>query len=77
MNKGEIIIYKTEDGLPSIDVKLEEDKIWLTQQQMALLFKRDYKTISKHVNNILERVNCLEIQLSQKMRQLPVTVKFI
>ena len=52
MNKGEIIIYKTEEGLPSIDVKLEGDKIWLTQQQMALLFDRDYKTISKHINNI-------------------------
>ncbi|TDG37923.1 Fic/DOC family protein [Pedobacter changchengzhani] len=52
MNKGEIIIYKTDEGLPSIDVKLEGDKIWLTQQQMALLFDRDYKTISKHINNI-------------------------
>lgn len=52
MNKGEIIFYKTEEGLPSIDVKLEGDTIWLTQQQMALLFDRDYKTISKHIINV-------------------------
>ena len=49
-----IIIYQTEDGQTQIDVRLENDMIWLTRQQIALLFGRDYKTISKHINNALK-----------------------
>ena len=52
MNKGEIIIYKTEDGLPAIDVKLEDDNIWLTQQQMQFLFDKTKQNISLHIGNI-------------------------
>jgi len=51
-NKGEIIIYQTEDA--RIDVRLERENIWLTRQQLAVLFGRDYKTISKHINNALK-----------------------
>lgn len=50
--KGEIIIYQTEDA--RIDVRLENENIWLTRQQLAVLFGRDYKTISKHINNALK-----------------------
>lgn len=52
MNKGEIIFYKTEEGLPSIDVKLEDDTIWLTQQQMQVLFGKSKQNISLHISNI-------------------------
>jgi len=46
-----IVIYQTEDGQTQIDVWLENDTVWLTRQQLATLFGRDYKTISKHINN--------------------------
>ena len=49
---GEIILYQTSDGTTSIDVKLENDTVWLTQAQMALLFDKDKRTISEHISNI-------------------------
>ena len=51
---NQIIIYQTEDGQTQIDVRMENDMIWLTRQQIAVLFGRDYKTISKHSNNALK-----------------------
>ena len=51
---NQIIIYQTEDGQTQIDVRMENDMIWLTRQQIAVLFGRDYKTISKHINNALK-----------------------
>ena len=54
MENDKIIIYQTEDGQTQIDVRLENDMIWLTRQQLAVLFDRDYKTISKHINNALK-----------------------
>ena len=51
---NQIIIYQTEDGQTQIDVRLDNDMIWLTRQQIAVLFGRDYKTISKHINNALK-----------------------
>lgn len=47
-----IIIYQTDDGQTSIDVKLENETVWLSANQMATLFDRDEKTIRKHVNNV-------------------------
>ena len=51
-NKGEIIIYQTQDGLTKIDVQLQNDTVWLTQDQIAELFQRDKSTISRHIKNI-------------------------
>lgn len=51
---SEIIIYQTEDGLTKIDVKLEEETVWLSLEQMADLFQRDKSTISRHIKNIFE-----------------------
>jgi hypothetical protein len=53
-NQGEIIIYQTEDGLTKIDVNLQDETIWLTQEQLAELFQRDKSTISRHIKNIFE-----------------------
>ena len=57
-----IVIYRTEDGQTAIDVKLEQDTVWLSANQMSTLFDRDEKTIRKHINNVfaeneLEREN--------------------
>ena len=52
INKGEIIIYQSDDGKIFIDTKLENDTIWLTQKQMAELFGVKVPAISKHLKNI-------------------------
>ena len=49
-----IVIYQSEDGRIQLDVKLEEETVWLNRQQMAELFDRDVKTIGKHINNALK-----------------------
>ncbi len=50
--KGEIIIYKTSDKKIKIDVKLDQETVWLTQKQMSLLFNKDVKTINEHLRNL-------------------------
>ncbi|MBO6079164.1 MAG: virulence protein RhuM/Fic/DOC family protein [Bacteroidaceae bacterium] len=52
--KNQIVIYETEDGQTQIDVRLDGETVWLTRQQLADLFNRNYKTISKHINNALK-----------------------
>lgn len=51
---GDIIIYKTEDGLTKIDVSFENDTVWLSKSQMAELFQRDRSVISRHIKNVFE-----------------------
>lgn len=48
-----IEIYRSQDGSVQLKVKLDNDTVWLNRHQMAELFGRDYKTISKHINNAL------------------------
>ena len=52
--KGEILFYQREDGSAQIDVRLEEDTVWLTQQLMAELFNTSKQNISLHIQNIFE-----------------------
>ena len=52
MEDNKIIIYQTEDGQTQIDVRLENDTVWLTQAQMADLFQTDRTSIVRHINNI-------------------------
>ena len=51
-SKGEIVIYQTPDGNTNVNVRLENDTVWLTQDQLAVLFERDKSVISRHINNI-------------------------
>src|ERR1044072_467187 len=51
-NKGEVIIYEMPDGQAAIDVKLENDTIWLSLIQMSNLFEKDKSVISRHLRNI-------------------------
>lgn len=53
-NNGDIIIYQSEDGLTHIDVKVENETVWLNQDQMSELFQRDKSTISRHIKNIFD-----------------------
>ena len=50
--RGEIVIYQTEDGLAKLDVKMRGETVWLSLDQMALLFGRDKSTISRHIRNV-------------------------
>ena len=52
-NRGEIIIYRAVDNTVQLDVRMEQETVWLTASQMAVLFGRDVKTIRKHINNAL------------------------
>lgn len=54
MNTGEILIYQNQDGNIKIDVRLEEETVWLTQDQMALLFGKAKSTINEHIKNVYE-----------------------
>ena len=51
MEENKIVIYQTEDGQTQIDVRLEENSVWLTQSQMADLFQKDQSVIARHINN--------------------------
>jgi hypothetical protein len=53
LEQKSIIIYQSSDGKTTLEVNLKEETIWLNQKQMGVLFDKNYKTISRHVNNIL------------------------
>jgi len=53
-NSSEIILYQTEDGQTKIDVRLEEETVWLSQAQMVELFQTSKQNISLHIKNIYE-----------------------
>ena len=52
-NKGEIILYQPDNEV-RLEVRLEDETVWLNRQQLSVLFDRDIKTIGKHVNNALK-----------------------
>ncbi len=51
-HSGDIVIYQSEDGNTRINVNLQGETVWLSANQMAILFDRDEKTIRKHINNV-------------------------
>ena len=57
--ESSIIIYTTEDGSTNLQVKMENETVWLTQSQMAELFQTDRTSIVRHINNIykIEELN--------------------
>ena len=54
MTNSNILIYQTEDGQTKIQTRLEDETVWLSQEQMAELFQRDRTVISKHIRNIFK-----------------------
>lgn len=53
-DKGQILLYKTPDGESRIEVKLQDETVWLNLDQMAELFQRNKSTISRHIKNVFE-----------------------
>ena len=54
MEENKIVIYHTEDGQTQIDVRLENETVWLTQAQMAELFEKDQSVVARHLNNAIK-----------------------
>ena len=54
MDKGQFLLYQTPDGVSKIEVKLQDDTVWLSLDQMAELFQRNKSTISRHIKNVQE-----------------------
>ncbi|MFA7082428.1 MAG: RhuM family protein [Bacteroidales bacterium] len=65
---SEILIYQNQSGEVKIDVRLEEDTVWLTQMQMAELFGKDRRTISEHIGNIFKEGELDENVVVRKFR---------
>ena len=68
MNKNEIIIFETEDKMITIPVAVDNETVWLTANQMSVLFDRDEKTIRKHINNVFLEEEVDKNNNTQKMR---------
>ena len=66
--KGEIIIYKAKGG-PSIDVRLQQDTVWLTQKQMSELFDTERSVITKHLRNIYD---CGELEQKSNVQKMHI-----
>lgn len=72
MNTGEILIYQNQEGNIKIDVRLEEETVWLTQAQIALLFGKGRTTITEHIQNVFiegeleQNRSCRKFRLVQK-----------
>lgn len=69
-NNGEIIIYQTDDGLTHIDVKMEDETVWLTQQQMAELYQTSRTNVVEHITHIYEEGELDENSTCRKFRQV-------
>jgi len=52
--KGQFLVYQAEDGTLKLDVRLEDDSVWLSQKLMAELFQKDVRTISEHIQNVYD-----------------------
>lgn len=69
-NKGEILIYQTEDGLTNIEVKMQDETVWLTQAQMADLFQSSRTNIVEHIRHIYEECELDEVSTCRNFRQV-------
>lgn len=53
-NKGQVILYQTDDGQTKLEVQFKDETVWLSLDQMAELFQRDKSTISRHIKNVFD-----------------------
>ena len=72
-DKGEIVIYQTQDGITQLDVRLDGETVWLSQDQMAQLFERDKSVITRHISNIYSEGELPRESTSAKIAFVPQT----
>ncbi len=70
MNSGEILIYQNQDGNIKIDVRLEEETVWLNQAQIAILFGKGRTTITEHISNVYKENELENNSTCRKFRQV-------
>ena len=71
--KADIVLFETKDKSISMPVEVKGETVWLSANQMALLFERDEKTIRKHINNAFKENEVEKEYNTQKMRVVGVT----
>ena len=85
MNNSEILLYQTEDGQTKIDVRLEEESVWISQAQMGELFQTTKQNISLHIKNIFDESELpenstvkdyLTVQTEDKLQEKLVRANF-
>lgn len=64
---NQIVIYQTEDGQTTVDVRMDENTVWLSQAQMAELFQKDQSVIARHISNVFTKG---ELEQSSNMQIL-------
>lgn len=69
-NKGDIVIYQTQDGLTQINVRFEDETVWLSQQQMAALYQTSRTNIVEHIKHIYEEGELDENSTCRNFRQV-------
>jgi len=67
-NKSDIEIYQSEDGLVKIDVRLDDETVWLTQAQMVDLFRSSKANISEHISHVFDEGELVEESVVRKFR---------
>jgi hypothetical protein len=70
MDTGEILIYQSTAGNIKVDVRLEDETVWLTQEQMASLFGRGRSTITEHIINVFGEGELEQNRTCRKFRQV-------
>ena len=68
MQKNEIVLFETADKSIILSVNIEQETVWLSANQMAVLFDRDEKTVRKHINNVFSEDEVEKVNNTQKMR---------
>lgn len=68
MPRSELLLYEADDGQTRVQVRLEDETVWLSQRQMAELFQKDVRTISEHIQNIYEEGELREEAVFRKFR---------
>jgi hypothetical protein len=73
--KGEIIIYQSEEGQPKIAVRLENENVWLTQAQLVELYQSSKSNVSEHIKHIFEEGELKEISTVRNFRTVQIEGK--
>ena len=68
INSSEIIIYQTEDGVTKVNVRLDDNSVWLTQNDLVELFQSSKSNISEHIKHIFEEGELNETAVVRKFR---------
>jgi len=73
--KSQFLIYQNEDGITKLDVRFDNNDVWLTQQQLAELFECSRTNIVEHISNIYKEGELQEISTCRNFRQVQIEGK--